>query len=121
MLTIREAHREGEELDAYRKFLREHREATGVDFNTKGYEEELIDPLARYAPPTGVIAICYWDGEACAMGAIQDHGNGKCELSAFTRHPFFADEESPKQLLNISSAVLLKADMKRCGWIRCAD
>jgi len=89
MLTIKEASEEGESLDAYRQMLREHREATGVDFNIKGYEQELFDPLARFAKPMGVIAVAYWNNVPCATGALQDHGNGRCELKRIYVRPKF--------------------------------
>lgn len=89
MLKLNELSEEGEQLDIFRDLLREYQSFLGVDLCFQKFESELSNPLSKYTPPRGIVLLCYWEGEICACGALQDLGDNMCELKRIYVKPEF--------------------------------
>jgi putative acetyltransferase len=89
VLTLKEIVSEGDELRLFRELLQEYQSFLGVDLCFQKFESELADPFSKYSPPAGVVLLGYWDGEVCASGALQNLGDGICELKRIYVRPAF--------------------------------
>ncbi|MEA2554338.1 MAG: hypothetical protein QOJ65_2514 [Fimbriimonadaceae bacterium] len=89
MLEIREIEAEGPDLETFREFLQEYQSYLGIDLCFQNFQKELANPLGRYTPPKGIVMLAHWNGEVAACGALQDLGEGNCELKRIYVRPDF--------------------------------
>ncbi len=89
MLSLREVTGKGDELQLFRELIQEYQSFLGVDLCFQKFETELANPFSKYSRPNGIVLLAYWDGEICACGALQDLGEGICELKRIYVRPAF--------------------------------
>jgi GNAT superfamily N-acetyltransferase len=89
MLEIREIEAEGPELETFREFLQEYQSYLGIDLCFQNFQKELANPLGRYTPPRGIVMLAHWNRDVAACGALQDLGEGNCELKRIYVRPAF--------------------------------
>ncbi len=89
MLRFAEISREGDDLQLFRELISEYQQFLGVDLCFQKFDQELENPLGKYTPPRGIVLLAYWDGVICACGALQDLGDGFCEIKRIYVRPEF--------------------------------
>ena len=87
MLTFKEVLEEGHELKTFRELISEYQQFLDVDLCFQKFDEELKNPLEKYAPPRGIVLVAYWNDTVCACGALQDLGDGVCEIKRIYVRP----------------------------------
>lgn len=100
MLHLREIEAEGEELEIFRELLREYQAFLGVDLCFQKFDKELNNPLDKYTLPRGIVLLGYWDDAICACGALQDLGEGICELKRIYVKPEFRRQGIARSISN---------------------
>jgi putative acetyltransferase len=89
MLEIKAITSAGEELDIIRQFFKDYQAELAVDLCFQRFDAELLNPLKKYAPPSGALFLASWNREVAGCIALQDLGNRVCEMKRlYVRPPF---------------------------------
>jgi putative acetyltransferase len=89
MLDIKAITSEGEELDIIRRFFKDYQAELEVDLCFQQFDAELLDPLKKYAPPSGALFLATWNNEVAGCIALQDLGHKVCEMKRLYVKPSF--------------------------------
>ena len=89
MLTFEEVHEEGHRLDIFRGLISDYQGELPIDLCFQNFQTELDDPFKKYGPPQGLVVLALWSGEVAGCGALQDLGDGICELKRIYIKPDF--------------------------------
>ena len=99
-MHIKNITEEGKELNLIRDLFREYEKELDEDICFQSFEEELKDPLIKYAPPTGDLLLAYWDHEAAgciALTKLKD--NRACEMKRLYVKPAFRNNKIGRILI----------------------
>lgn len=89
MLTFEEVSEDGPRLDVFRKLITDYQGELPIDLCFQNFQAELDDPFKKYGRPGGVVVLALWDGEVAGCGALQNLGDGICELKRIYISPPF--------------------------------
>ncbi len=89
MLTIQSITAEGEELNMIRELFTEYQKELDENLCFQSFDDEVRDPLKKYASPTGVLLLAYWNNAVAGCIALKDIGDGFCEMKRLYVKPSF--------------------------------
>lgn len=91
---------EGAWLDAIRELFREYEAELGENLCFQGFDEEMNDPLVKYAAPGGAIILALVDGKAAGCIALyQLKTEGDCEMKRLYVRPAFRKHKIGEELV----------------------
>jgi len=100
MLRIKHINEEGTESDLIRDLFREYEKELDENICFQKFEEELKDPLKKYAPPDGDLLLAYWNDQAAGCIALTNlKGDGICEMKRLYVRPAFRTNKIGKSLV----------------------
>ena len=107
MLRIKHIIEEGKELEIIRDLFREYEKKLDEDICFQSFDEELMDPLKKYGPPSGDLILAYWEDEIAGCIALaRMKESGTCEMKRLYVKPSFRKNKIGRLLIEelLSSA-----------------
>lgn len=101
MTEIARVKSEGEELNIIRQLFRDYENELGENLCFQSFEEELKDPLKKYAPPRGAIFIAYYNNEVAGCIALYPLNEEECEMKRLYIKPVFRKHGLAQQLVDV--------------------
>ncbi len=89
MLTIQSITAEGEGLNMIRELFSEYQKELDENLCFQSFDDEMRDPLKKYAAPKGALFLAYWNDDVAGCIALKDLGNGSCEMKRLYVKPSF--------------------------------
>jgi len=101
MTEIAQVKSESEELNSIRQLFREYENELGENLCFQSFEEELKDPLKKYAAPRGAIFIAYYNNEVAGCIALYSLNEDECEMKRLYIKPSFRKHGLAQQLVDV--------------------
>jgi putative acetyltransferase len=99
MLTIKAITTEGNELDMIRSLFADYQNELNEDLCFQSFDDELQDPLKKYGSPKGALFLAYWNDAVAGCIALQDIGNGSCEMKRLYVKPSYRKHKTGEALV----------------------
>jgi putative acetyltransferase len=112
MIQIAEAHA-GKNLQEARKLFEEYAASLEISLDFQDFDDELANLPGSYVPPAGCLLIALWQGQVAGCAALQQIGNGICEMKRLYIKPSFRGLKIGRAL---AEAVIKKA--REIGYAR---
>jgi putative acetyltransferase len=105
MIQIVEAHA-GRNLQEARKLIEEYAASLEISLDFQDFDDELANLPGSYVPPAGCLLIALWQGQAAGCVALQQIGNGTCEMKRLYIRPSLRGLNIGRAL---AEAIIIKA------------
>ncbi len=89
MLKIVTVTEEGEALETIRQLFKEYETGLNENICFQSFEKELLNPLQKYGPPHGYLALAMWNEAVAGCIAFMPLEEAVCEMKRLYVRPAF--------------------------------
>jgi putative acetyltransferase len=100
MINISQVVKGGNELNTIRQLFRDYENELGENLCFQSFEEELNNPLQKYAEPRGVIFLAHYNNEVAGCIALYELNEDECEMKRLYVKPEFRKHKIAQQLVD---------------------